>query len=181
VLPWFETREDALLTMRLPYLGARFASHRSPDEPTGRANARPMTGSATSGILTFPLDPAYRIRSCGLLTFGGGQAAAAIEPAGNLCRLRHRRLARAAENSCKAGKTDEKRAVVQSCLGIGFLGVPAGAGGGALYGRRPVAWLLTVLPRDLDFGEVRSPETKEDAASALLRARHWLARRVTHA
>jgi hypothetical protein len=51
VLPWFETREDALLTMRLPYLGARFASHRSPDEPTGRANPRPMTGSATSGTL----------------------------------------------------------------------------------------------------------------------------------
>ena len=30
----------------------RFKEH-NPDEPTGRANARPMTGSATSGIFKF--------------------------------------------------------------------------------------------------------------------------------
>jgi hypothetical protein len=30
---------------------------RSPDEPTGRANARPMTGSATSGIFMLASAP----------------------------------------------------------------------------------------------------------------------------
>jgi hypothetical protein len=38
---------------------------RSPDEPTGRANARPMTGSATSGIAV-ATSTRISLRSCGL-------------------------------------------------------------------------------------------------------------------
>jgi hypothetical protein len=33
----------------------RLENKRSPDEPTGRANARPMTGSATSGVFALSI------------------------------------------------------------------------------------------------------------------------------
>jgi hydrogenase maturation protease len=36
-----------------------------------------------------------------------------------------------------------------------------------LYGRRPLAWLLTVPARDLGFGERLSPEAERDVTQAL--------------
>ncbi len=42
-------------------------SKRSPDEPTGRANARPMTGSAISGVFVLAMAPACRCAHAGYL------------------------------------------------------------------------------------------------------------------
>src|SRR5271168_4994806 len=50
-----------------------------------------------------------------------------------------------------------------------------------LYGRRPVAWLLTVPARDLGFGVGLSPETEKDAVRALRFVHKWLERRATRA
>jgi|SRR5579872_2998230 len=43
-----------------------------------------------------------------------------------------------------------------------------------LFGRRPVAWLLTVAGRDLDFGEGLSSEAEKDVAQALRYVRLWI-------
>jgi hydrogenase maturation protease len=50
-----------------------------------------------------------------------------------------------------------------------------------LYGRRPVAWLLTVPARDLGFGVGLSLETEKDAAQALGYIHKWLERRAPRA
>ncbi len=50
-----------------------------------------------------------------------------------------------------------------------------------LYSRRPVARLLTVPARDLDFGDGLSQETEEDAARALHTIRLWINQGWAHA